>query len=310
VAEQTADDKRASNAGKSDDATEQAVQQVRDVAKWLIASFAAIGAAMIAGSQLSNIGHLPSGDRLTSAIVAAAIALVGTLAAILAATHVLLPSPMNLRTVERKRYLRNYFNSNRDLLPIGVTTVEQLRTTWDERQSEYHSAEEELAQAGGTPSAEVLQQFRTASARKDSWKTAVNEVRGIAGVQRLRRRFHWALAGMVVGVAAAGAGIVCFAWASNPPKPKAAAKPAVAKRSAVLEPAPTLVDVDLTRSGARALRPSLGDNCRSPVRAIAIGGKPAQLEVVVLPRHRCSAIRFTLTPHYGKPVAVKPQRVQ
>ena len=32
---------------------------IREAAKWLVGSFAAVGAALIAGSQLSSIGHLP-----------------------------------------------------------------------------------------------------------------------------------------------------------------------------------------------------------------------------------------------------------
>jgi hypothetical protein len=73
-------------------------QRIRDTAKWLVASAAAIGAALIAGSQLSSIGRLelgwPASEATARLWVATAGALVGLTAvvfAITAALRVLLP---------------------------------------------------------------------------------------------------------------------------------------------------------------------------------------------------------------------------
>ena len=72
-----------------------AVTQIRDVTKWLIAAFAAVGVALAAGSQLSEIGVL-SGWRLVAAFVAVLFTLGAIAAAILYATRVLTPSAISL----------------------------------------------------------------------------------------------------------------------------------------------------------------------------------------------------------------------
>jgi hypothetical protein len=41
--------------------------KIREAAKWVVGSFAAVGAALIAGSQLSSIGKIPHGFRGSSA---------------------------------------------------------------------------------------------------------------------------------------------------------------------------------------------------------------------------------------------------
>jgi hypothetical protein len=54
----------------------QAAERIRDAAKWLIASFAAVGAILVAGLQLTGIGKLsndPPEYRLTWALQSFAV---------------------------------------------------------------------------------------------------------------------------------------------------------------------------------------------------------------------------------------------
>jgi len=56
-----------------------AADRIRETAKWLTVSLAAVGGVLVAGSQLSDIGALePGTDRFTAAIVGAAIAAFGS----------------------------------------------------------------------------------------------------------------------------------------------------------------------------------------------------------------------------------------
>jgi hypothetical protein len=57
-------------------------QRIRDAAKWLIGSAAAVGAALIAGSQLSSIGQLEFGWPTSDAAARLWVAVLGAMLAI------------------------------------------------------------------------------------------------------------------------------------------------------------------------------------------------------------------------------------
>ena len=58
-----------------------AIDRTRETAKWLIASFAAVGAALVAGSQISSLGSA-TGGRLVAAAIGAVVGLGGELGAV------------------------------------------------------------------------------------------------------------------------------------------------------------------------------------------------------------------------------------
>src|SRR5436190_97728 len=90
------------------DHLERANDRIRSAAKWLIASSAAVGAALIAGSQLSSIGKLDLGPptsmantRLWVACAGAALGLTGVVFAIWTCVQVLLPKTVTIRELDQ-----------------------------------------------------------------------------------------------------------------------------------------------------------------------------------------------------------------
>src|SRR5690349_18272447 len=74
-------------------APEEAGARIRETAKWLTVSLAGLGAVLVTGSQLSDLGSLePWGTRFWAAVVGAGVAAVGS-AAILAITIWVATSP-------------------------------------------------------------------------------------------------------------------------------------------------------------------------------------------------------------------------
>jgi hypothetical protein len=89
------------------DRLERANDRIRSAAKWLIASSAAVGAALIAGSQLSSIGKLDVGlptsvenTRLWVAASAAAVGLAGVVYAVWTAVQILLPKEVPIKELD------------------------------------------------------------------------------------------------------------------------------------------------------------------------------------------------------------------
>ncbi|GAA2638099.1 pentapeptide repeat-containing protein [Paractinoplanes durhamensis] len=184
-------------------------QRIRDTAKWLIASQAAVGAALIAGSQLAGIGRLDAtGARLWVAAAGALLALGAVVAAIAATVRVLLPAQVLIGELEeewakpgprlrravgflrrRPKYLQG-LSSPKDLIDRRDALVAQL----------------------GKPDTDP--QTRDRITAMDQRIEAVEE---IATHETLAAAFERCLGRLLVAAVLAGAGILAFAWAANPP---------------------------------------------------------------------------------------------
>jgi hypothetical protein len=87
----------APTATQQEDPLKPANELIRAAAKWLIGSLGAIGALLIAGSQLSNIGALEGdGSRLRWAVLGLAASLAAILLAIWRVTALLLPHAITI----------------------------------------------------------------------------------------------------------------------------------------------------------------------------------------------------------------------
>ena len=95
--------------------TSQGVQSYRSAAKWLIASFGALGAALVASLQVKDLGSL-SGSEKAWAIWGFVVAMAGVLLAVAAASSILAAQSVELQEIRDKSYLNRYFTSRRDLL--------------------------------------------------------------------------------------------------------------------------------------------------------------------------------------------------
>ncbi|GAA1845812.1 pentapeptide repeat-containing protein [Asanoa iriomotensis] len=220
------------------DPFDQANQRIRDAAKWLIASAAGVGAALIAGSQLSNIGLLPFGwptsvatARLWLAVLGAALGLAAVVYAIWAAVRILLP-----RYVLIADLVSAWSDHGHALRPVATFFVKHPK----------------YLQGFETPGEVVERRSTTVAAYERTGDTALEtEIRDLdarivaiedmATHEALGQEFRTALRRMVAAVSVAALGIVLFAWASNPPPTPA---PAADLRNARLTGA-FLRDADL-----------------------------------------------------------------
>ncbi|GIJ36547.1 pentapeptide repeat-containing protein [Verrucosispora sp. WMMD703] len=201
------------------DALERGNDRIRDAAKWLVASAAAVGAAMLAGSQLSSIGELPLGvpdsvdrARLWVAVTGAAAGLSTVVYAIWTAVQILLPklvlvSDLDAAWTQRRSELTTvveHFRRNPKYLQ-GFSTPADIIT-----------AREELIAAQREPSTadDVRTQLAAGIADLDERITAIEDT---ATHEALKNQFRHALRKLMLATAVAAIGIVAFAWAANPP---------------------------------------------------------------------------------------------
>jgi hypothetical protein len=184
-------------------------QRIRDSAKWLIASSAAVGAALIAGSQLSSIGKLPPGSaRLWVAGAGALLGLTAVVYAIRTAVRVLLPVQVLIsdlaaewqRPSPELRQVVRFFHRQPKFLQ-GTATPAELITR-----------REKLVAQLGVPGADP-----SVRAGIEALDRRIEAVEEVANHEALKAVFERCLRRLLVATGVAAAGIVGFAWAANPP---------------------------------------------------------------------------------------------
>jgi hypothetical protein len=194
--------------------------RIREAAKWLVASAAAVGAAMLAGSQLSSIGELDIGwptsvehARFWVALLGAVAGLGAVVYAIWTAVQIMLP-----KLVLISELAQAWDTETGPLAPV----VRQFK-----RNTKY-------LQGFDTP-AEVIEARQDLIAKQHDPKTDENTKATLPGrIGRLDERimaiedtavhealkaaFSQTLRKLLASTTVAAVGIVAFAWAANPPK--------------------------------------------------------------------------------------------
>ncbi len=220
------------------DPLEKANEQIREAAKWLIGSAAAVAAALIAGSQLSSIGKLEVGLPTSVETVRLWVAVGGAVVGLVAIVYVLWTAVQ--------------------LLPQISVTIRDLIAEWDKPSDRLAPAVQFLKDRpkylqGYTSPAELDDQRSAAVAELGSLSmgdakiTELNAdiadldhriaaIESRAGNSVLQGMFRAALGKLMWATAIAAVGILAFAWAANPPDGPAPAAKLVNAR---------LVDADL-----------------------------------------------------------------
>lgn len=246
-----------------------AINRHRDIAKYLVGVFAAIGGLLLAGTQLSSLGQLSFSEdpvRLLVAIGALVVGFAMVIAIIALAVSVLNPVEMSLDKVNRHEYLRKKVEERPSLL-AGANSVRAF--------------------------AELAESRFVEDEPDNDVEAMISQVVEWASFLESRRRFRRAWRGMIAAALLAAAAISVFAYASSPPEDEEAPGPVVA-------PAPQEVSVALTSDGREALVEPLGPRCvEGPVAALTIGGTESEPVLVTLPSGECEVVRFVLSSDLG-----------
>lgn len=205
-------------------------QRIRDAAKWLIASSAAVGAALIAGSQLSSIGRLDVGWPTSIPTARLWVATAGVLLGLTAVAYVI-------------------WTAVAVLLPVLVL-ISDLKEHWDEPSPAmrpvvgFFREHRKFLQGVDTPAElidrreELIRQRATDEIAKADQR--IQAIEDMANHQILKAMFQRSLRRLLAAAALIAIGIVAFAWAANPPP-----KPATADLRGARLAGAVLRDADL-----------------------------------------------------------------
>lgn len=264
-------------------------KHLRETAKWILTSFAAVGAILVAGLQLSSLGKLTSETpdaRIVAALAGVAFAAIGVVLAIGFMSSVLAPLRTSFHTADKHQDVTERVLGDRELLR---RTYPELK----EKIAEKDAAVDE-ARKLGTSSAD----YKQARAEREAWEKNKQAALVYIGAELLWDRYKRARGAVIVSVFLIVGGVVAFAWGANPPSDETKSP------SVVLGQAPLLLDVTLTPAGIAALKGKR--TCERPrLRVLSIGGAPGDREVVTIPGKTCKSVRFLLTPAIGTATAAQ-----
>jgi hypothetical protein len=256
-----------------------AIERYRDLAKYLITIFAAVGALLAAGTQLSALGRLSSDhlDRVAAAVAGLLLAVGAIVAVIWKALGVLKPVELSFDDVADDPVLSAQLNRRRSLLG-GAESVGDVRL--------------------------LLETTAISEEDRAGWQQVADDLVAHAAFLRMQATFEAAWKPLLLAALCGVIGICAFAWGANPP--------AAAVAPAAVRPAPVSVRVSLTADGREALGDALGGAACAggPIPALSIGGKEGEPRVVTLPRTGCKPAQFVLVADWGAaaPVSRAPAK--
>jgi hypothetical protein len=280
-----------------------ASDRIREALKWLITTFAAIGAVLVAGSQLSSLGTLDTGSgRFVAAAVGIVLGFIGIAIAIWRTAVILVDgSYVTLSGLVRQPQsspLDKLIRQNSDLLQGQATSVMELRDRWIAATHQRKLAFDDYYNNPG--SAELMSRAEVASAKLAIIDRAVSNLLDVASFETLRLSAKRNLPWIFAGVLSAALGIVLFAWAANPRPTQAQAATASAgiPGDAQVLPQVTLI---LEEAGIARVEAGIGEKCaRRRMDAVILGIEATAKHIVVLAASAdCSPYRMMLTPELG-----------
>ncbi len=261
---------------------DRAVDHLRATAKWLLGTFAAIGAVLVAGTQVSKIGQLAPDWRLALAVIAFAVGLLAVGVAILAVLNVLTSGHTSIAALHREQTAHPHSSLSQMLAETSLLDEYDHRVS--ELIQEANDALNERAAVANDDSPQGIARYKRANATIAYTNVVKGQLLALARNQMVRDEFdrqRWPL--LLAGLVAACA-IATFAWAANP--------------VADLPPAvqiPSTGTVELSAAGQRILAATLGPTCvPQPVRVVVIGASDGKFDLVVVPTDQCRPARFTL----------------
>lgn len=260
------------------------IERTRQAARWAVAAFGAVAAALVVGVQLTDLRKL-SGTAHADAVLGAAIGFTGVVIAIAGALWIQRPDEVSLVGLAAQTGRHSFAKAiEHDPSPLRdrfATLPEVVRALSDKRHA-YATETDYDRKAILYRQLTELGEF-------------VREIELRGHFYRFSNRFKLATIAMFLGAVMTGAGLLTFAAQSENPAVSTA------------ETAPTAITITLSREGKSRLAIALGKQCvAAPVPAIALANDAGTLDVVTIQTAKCTSVRFSLTDSLGTSTPTTP----
>jgi pimeloyl-ACP methyl ester carboxylesterase len=250
-----------------------AIDQIRVSARWILSSFAAVGAVLVAGSQLSDLGAL-EGSRLALSLAGALAALVGIGLAVGGMSAVLTPRATTLSDLCRmERDGSSAFSKqlaeSPEWLQEQADSVAQLHERYVAARVKRQQAKQALDEVPDDPAR--AKDYRLADECVQDLRLVGMQLRPIGGYYRVRAAFLRGRRLAFVGATLVAVGMLAFAYAAHPEQDGA--------DDVALGSAPAAATLSLSGDGATRLADVLGEDCVGPVAVLVLDGAPTSYDV-------------------------------
>jgi hypothetical protein len=208
-----------SGAGTNSDSSgvEAAIQRIRDTAKWAVAAFAAIGAALAAGTQFSSLGSVQEPWRVLTAAGAAVMGLLAVMVAIWKTFDLLMPGTITMADLVKTAAKKPTFDvDHRDLYQERAATVDELKKKLERAALDRDAAASRASQPRASKADREAADAREEElAELDAIASGLRKEVGFERLEASADRWKLWVTGSIV---VAGTMLMYFAWAANPPK--------------------------------------------------------------------------------------------
>ena len=269
-----------------------AAARIRETAKWLTVSLAALGGVLTAGTQLSSIGSLPPGsERFWIAVVGGIVTAIGAGIILMKSVETATTPAISLDALSDESEV-----SQDKFLLAGHGPVSKLKEDYISKINARKAAAEEFSTATTDTAREQAKiKLENANADWDFLQKVAANVLHVASYFELAKTWKKSAWYIFAGAAVASVGIVTFVWAINPPKAAvgSAATPAVVSTAEQGR-------ISLTDAGYSALGSKLGSACadKKELAALKLGDTDAGPDVLVQ-EPGCTAVRLVLGSDWG-----------
>jgi F0F1-type ATP synthase membrane subunit b/b' len=283
----------------SSDTAVTGVETLRESAKWLIGAYAAVGAAMIAGLQLTSLGKIEDHTRFWVAVLTAGAALAAVVVGIYVVSKVLAPAEVkdnDLDAAERR------VREDRSVLKGRAKTARELKEKYQQALDESEEDRKAISAPTVHDGEKQTAKERLAAAEKEvvTLLEPLEAIRRRLVFENVQRRYSEAKRVLAVVAGVVVASVIAFAWAANPSEESQTAAKISAHGPSLEVPSRVVVSVSKVRPSLAALRKRLGVGCKlDEVQALVVGGTASSPEIVTLPEGHCNVQRFTASQNIG-----------
>ena len=259
-----------------------AADRIRDSAKWLVATFGAVGAVVFAGIALSDLGHVSDGRLFMAAIGFAVAAALGVIVAIVAAGKVVTQSYVTLSTIGDS-------GDNTDML-AGLS-VSKFHQAWAAARAESRTAQEQfnasyLNSTSGVP-AELSRRLAAAESRRSLLEALAEPFLAQKSFEAVRDAYLRARIKIGAGALLTFVGIIGFVAITQHVPP----------RLPVVGTVPVQVRVEIKKDARDRYQRVLGADCDlSALSGTAIGTHGDVVVVAVPSSGTCNEALLNLAP--------------